>query len=369
MTLFRMPWRNVFHKEGGSTGSVLFEIGQALDSVRFGARDDESHALAANKIVRACLDKAAITYNDYKAWRKLNPLIFTTVVDEKNQLIGFFDIFPLKSEAGEGIINGTLTERSLTVDHLVPVSDIANAMHLHLATILLNPRQSTFGPMIAKELLLLKMGEFFEKYYSPVEQRIYTAYAQTASGENLLNRNGFTMAIVAKENEQHLPLYLLRPSDAGLAMFRFGKAQEYFSQKNAIKALDPRIENIELQLRLLITKAIDGDPDQIPPHVNQKINERLGSEVNKNPVFDIRRYQRLPERLAFCDLRELQDTILSKVLWPKFESRFLNKETLGNRFNQLAGLRNAIRHSRPVDLITQKEGEIGIIWFEGLFRT
>src|ERR1039458_8989914 len=88
----------IFGTHRGSNGSVLFAIGQALEKVRFGARDDESHALAANKIVRRCLDKRAITYNDYKLWRKLNPLIFTTVVDENNELIGFFDIFPLKTE-------------------------------------------------------------------------------------------------------------------------------------------------------------------------------------------------------------------------------------------------------------------------------
>jgi hypothetical protein len=363
-----MPWRNIFHEEGGSTGSVLFEIGQALETVRFGARDDESHALAANKIVRACLDKRAITYNDYKVWRKLNPLIFTTVVDENNKLVGFFDIFPLKSEAGEEIIAGTLTERSLKADHLIAFADNASVTHLHLATILLNPRQNTFTPMIAKEVLLLKMGEFVEKHYAPIEQRTYTAFAQSREGETLLNRNGFSMAIVAKGNEQHLPLYLLRPSETGAAMFRFGRAQEYFSRKTILKTLDPRIESIELQLRSLITAATNGDPGQLPPHVNQKITERLESEANKSAMFDIGQYERLPERLAYCDLRELQDTILSKALWPKFEPRFVNKEALSNKFNQLAGLRNAIRHSRPIDQITQKDGEVGIIWFEGVLR-
>jgi hypothetical protein len=33
------------------------------------------------------------------------------------------------------------------------------------------------------------------------------------------------------------------------------------------------------------------------------------------------------------------------------------------RFNQLAELRNGIRHSRSVDEITRKEGEAAILWF------
>ena len=83
----------------------FFAIGHALEMVR-GPKNDESLALAANRIVRRCLDKHAITYKEYKLWRNLNPLVFTTIVDDENQLIGFFDIFPLKADAGEGVIAG-----------------------------------------------------------------------------------------------------------------------------------------------------------------------------------------------------------------------------------------------------------------------
>jgi hypothetical protein len=67
-------------------------------------------------------------------------------------------------------------------------------------------------------------------------------------------------------------------------------------------------------------------------------------------------------------LRELQDAILSAPLWSKFQGRFVNKETLVGKFNELAELRNGVRHSRSVDEITQKEGEAGIIWFERVLR-
>ncbi|HEY3415318.1 MAG TPA: hypothetical protein VGM23_00410, partial [Armatimonadota bacterium] len=71
-----------------------------------------------------------------------------------------------------------------------------------------------------------------------------------------------------------------------------------------------------------------------------------------------------PGKLEYCDLRELQDTISSKALWPCFEARFTNKETLSGKFGQLVELRNGIRHSRTVDDITRKEGEAAILWFE-----
>ncbi len=67
--------------------------------------------------------------------------------------------------------------------------------------------------------------------------------------------------------------------------------------------------------------------------------------------------------LEFFDLRELQDTIMSKALWPLFEPRFANKQTLTTKFDQLAELRNGVRHSRAVGDIMRKEGEAAVLWF------
>ena len=103
---------------------------------------------------------------------------------------------------------------------------------------------------------------------------------------------------------------------------------------------------------------------QLPPHVKQKIDERIGAAATKSAAFDLNQYKTLECKLEFCDLRELQDTILSKVAWPHFQTRFAKKETLTAKFGQLAELRNRIRHSRTVDEITKKEGEAGLLWFE-----
>lgn len=56
--------------------------------------------------------------------------------------------------------------------------------------------------------------------------------------------------------------------------------------------------------------------------------------------------------------------------WLKFEARFGTKEALIAKFDQLAELRNCIRHSRTVSEIVKKEGEAAILWFkEVLSRT
>jgi hypothetical protein len=131
-----------------------------------------------------------------------------------------------------------------------------------------------------------------------------------------------------------------------------------------LRELDQRVEAIELALRAQVVSALGDDPGRLPPHVGQRSDERIQAAAKKNGNIDLNQYKQLSRRLEYCDLRELQDTILSKTLWEEFEKRFANKEVLSAKFGQLAELRNGIRHSRSVDEVSRKEGEAAILWFE-----
>ena len=133
-----------------------------------------------------------------------------------------------------------------------------------------------------------------------------------------------------------------------------------------LRELDAKIEAVELDLRRTISGALDGDIGRLPPHVGQKLDERIQSAAKKHAALDLDHYQKLDGRLEYADLRELQDIILSKSSWSLFQACFVNKETLFKRFDQVAELRNGIRHSRTVDEITRKEGEAALLWFEKL---
>jgi hypothetical protein len=135
-----------------------------------------------------------------------------------------------------------------------------------------------------------------------------------------------------------------------------------------LRELDAQIEQVELALRHSIQEALDGDAAQLPPHIAQKIDERIQTAARKNAALDVNRFSTLAGKLEYADLRELEATITSKALWARFEECFVNKETLLKRFSQLAELRNGIRHSRSVDEITSKEGEAAILWFQQVNR-
>jgi hypothetical protein len=133
-----------------------------------------------------------------------------------------------------------------------------------------------------------------------------------------------------------------------------------------LRDLDQQVEQVELGLRVMIAAGLANDVTRVPSNVLQKASERVQLKARKNPAFNPDGHLILPGMLEFFDLRELQDTITNKLLWPEFEERFRSKETLAAKFGQLAELRNALRHTRTVDEITRKEGEAALIWFEQL---
>ena len=130
-----------------------------------------------------------------------------------------------------------------------------------------------------------------------------------------------------------------------------------------LRELDGKVESVELRLRALIHKKLGEDSAQLPPHVAQNINERISRALKKNASMDAGRYTSLAGMLEYFDLREIQDTIVTKSLWSRFEPTFANKESLAAKFDQLAELRNGIRHSRSVSEVTRMEGEAAILWF------
>jgi len=134
------------------------------------------------------------------------------------------------------------------------------------------------------------------------------------------------------------------------------------------QALDSRLTRVEVALRDSIARTLDGNHSLLPQHIAVKVNERLRTSGRRSARMDIEHSADLTMRLEFCDLRELQGIIASDSLWQQFSRRFGSKETLIMRFDQLAELRNALRHTRTVDEIALKEGEVAIMWFERILK-
>lgn len=145
--------------------------------------------------------------------------------------------------------------------------------------------------------------------------------------------------------------------------------KERYDLEPSLRELDARLEKVELALRDFIQDKLSNDVNHLPPHVAQKIHQRMQAAARKNPAFDATHYATLAGMLEFTDLRELEDIIVSKATWARFADRFGSKPQLATRFGQLAELRNSIRHSRTVTDIVRKDGEAALLWFEEVLRS
>jgi hypothetical protein len=130
-----------------------------------------------------------------------------------------------------------------------------------------------------------------------------------------------------------------------------------------LRELDAVTEQIELTMREVVQTTLDGDQSRIPSHILRDVDDRIARAVKKNAALDAEQFKTLGKKLDYFDLRELQATITSPAPWPAFGPRFGTKEALNAKFDQLAELRNGIRHSRAVSEVVRKEGEAAIIWF------
>ncbi len=145
-------------------------------------------------------------------------------------------------------------------------------------------------------------------------------------------------------------------------------ADDSLAMSADLKNLDVRMKRIELLLRAAIVNASDGDASRMPSHLIDKMDERIKVELKKDPALDAYHLKSLAGRLEFADLRDVQDAILGAGLWQGFESWFGTKPMLSRRFDQLAGLRNSLAHSRTVTDVVLKDGEAAIHWFEGILN-
>lgn len=136
-----------------------------------------------------------------------------------------------------------------------------------------------------------------------------------------------------------------------------------------LRELDEELESTELRLRKLVNMTLSSDSQEPPSHVMQKVQERMSRAAKKDASFNTEFYSTLEGQLEYFDLRELQDTISNKTLWSLFEPHFKSKENLSVKFNQLAELRNGIRHSRTVSDVESLEGQAALSWFNGILPT
>ena len=143
----------------------------------------------------------------------------------------------------------------------------------------------------------------------------------------------------------------------------------YTSWTNQLNSENTAIEQIEISLRRFIIttysiNTINEYKEIVPSHIQEKIKTNIEKEQKKNPALVTGKNNSPEYLLQFSDLQELQAILVATNNWSKVQEVFGTKENLAIEFNNLAGLRNPIRHSREVDEVSLLKGKAAIKWFK-----
>lgn len=133
-----------------------------------------------------------------------------------------------------------------------------------------------------------------------------------------------------------------------------------------IERLKNDVSEIELRLRDVIAHTVQDDWPTIPSDIRLKADRRIEQDIQNNPTINRSILDTVTGRLAYVDLRGLEQIIVNKTLWSLFSELFGTKESVANRFQQIAPLRNADAHLRDISDLVRSDAEAAVIWFHGV---
>ncbi|MBF0266604.1 MAG: type I restriction endonuclease subunit R, partial [Gammaproteobacteria bacterium] len=171
--------------------------------------------------------------------------------------------------------------------------------------------------------------------------------------------------VMRKQREDDLELYRRMAKDTDFKSAIQNALKDMLGTPE-IMLLNKDIENIELGLRAKIIEILGEDKSIVPHHIMKNVQVLVDKAIKKDNTKTESDYETLSSVIEYFDLRELEDLMFNKSLFTQFSDFIGTKETFKIRMNQLAELRNAIRHSRKASEVVLKDGEAAVIWFKEL---
>jgi len=142
----------------------------------------------------------------YEQWLMVNPYILTCLLRPGGQVAGYFDVFPLRADFMNILVEGLCGEHDIRREHILSPTQAADTARIYLAGIAVANRDSPQGRSHAS-MLVWALIKYLQRFYpSPPVRELY-AEAATSEGEKLLQKFGFSLAAGAKGRKDPYPLY------------------------------------------------------------------------------------------------------------------------------------------------------------------
>jgi hypothetical protein len=125
----------------------------------------------------------------FEQLRVKNPYILVCLVGERGELLGYFDVIPLKPSFAEQFLRGSITESQITHEDVFGPEEVAQCRHVFLSGLAVWDPESYVDRRNAN-ILVWGLLKYLDHFYGRME-RLAFASAATEEGEELLQKFEF----------------------------------------------------------------------------------------------------------------------------------------------------------------------------------
>lgn len=130
-----------------------------------------------------------ITPERFEQLRIKNPNVLACLVGEKGNLLGYFDVIPVKQSFAEQFLKGRVTESQITHEDIFAPDELAQCKHVFLSGLAVWDPES-YADRRNANILVWGLLKYLDHFYGGSE-RLAFASAATDEGEELLQRFDF----------------------------------------------------------------------------------------------------------------------------------------------------------------------------------
>lgn len=152
-------------------------------------------------------------------WYHFNPLIVTFACD-KNEVVGYYNIYPITTECGQLFDEQAIKEEDLTTDHLLPAESMHHAQYAYIASIAIKDRQSYRSRQCAAAIIAVMADNLLNGFDLKNLKRIY-ANPTTFNGNTMVRKLGLKPVISHNKPLKGNDIYALDITPESIERLRY----------------------------------------------------------------------------------------------------------------------------------------------------
>lgn len=161
----------------------------------------------AKRLAQYWYPTETITPDRFEQLRVKNPYILTCLTGARGELLGYFDVIPLKESFAIHFLRGTVTESEITHEDVFAAHEMSSCRHLFISGLAVwNP--DTYLDRRNANVLVWGLLKYLDHFYSLTTPLVF-ASAATKEGEDLLQKFGLEIGCAATGRVDKRNLYTI----------------------------------------------------------------------------------------------------------------------------------------------------------------